>query len=63
MSDLAICKCSPECAYQPHSDSFHGTKIPHKCLFPDCDCPGFQDRGQKWTDTFVTKSRENEQNY
>ena len=59
MNDLAICKCSPEYTYQPHSDTLHEFQSPHKCLVPGCDCQGFQDCGQKWTDAFVKKSHEN----
>ncbi|MCH8916266.1 MAG: hypothetical protein IIA82_10575 [Thaumarchaeota archaeon] len=58
---MAICKCSPEYSYQPHSDIMHELQSPHKCLVPGCDCQDFQDHGQKWTDTFVAKSRDKEQ--
>ena len=57
---MAICKCSPEHSYIPHTDSKHEFHAPHKCLVPDCKCQGFEDRGSTWTDTFVKKSRENE---
>lgn len=50
---MAICKCSPENSYQPHSDTMHQIHSPHKCLIPDCDCQEFHDRGQIWKDTFV----------
>ena len=50
---MAICKCSPENSYQPHSDTMHQIQSPHKCLVPDCECQEFQDRGQIWKDTFV----------
>jgi len=58
---MAICKCSPEFSYQPHSDIIHELHSPNKCLVPGCDCKGFQDSGQKWTDAFVTKSHNEDQ--
>ncbi|MGI0003342.1 MAG: hypothetical protein ACRD91_03855 [Nitrosopumilaceae archaeon] len=58
---MAICKCSPEYSYQPHSDTMHELRSPNKCLISDCDCQGFQDRGQNWTDTFVKKLHDKQQ--
>jgi len=57
---MAICKCSPEYSYVPHTDSRHELQEPNRCLVPNCECQGFEDRGSTWNDTFVSKTHQNE---
>ena len=46
-------------SYRLYNDNLHEIQFPHKCLVSGCDCQGFQDKGQKWTDTFVGTMKNN----